>query len=540
MKSGNNGNSGNDKPSSFYQPDNYDRQYYKPNDRADYILNDNSSRSKFLNDVSTGLRDVDEYQRKLTSVEQGYKKMLNDQVDILAQISKARSAESVKAYKSQLKYANQYSEDQLRIMKRTYAEERKYLDSQQQSDSRKKIKSAEKEARDILKVVRRIDNDMYKQMNSGATSTLLGKLNEFSTSVGKAYTSFNINQLVNSGIQGAQSNVNNTNQLQRQNALTNTQSFNVSNEVKAAVKDQLGNSMKTSDVMQYIGQAGDLVGGNNVKDIAQLTKTLASRNRLGLNNDVTASVNTARSLGLDPNQYLQTLTNQQTTLARTNTSQGGTFKIRQNELAQQLDSFQSGLAANITDPKQLETTNKNLMGMLASYQNESPTASKAVSSVLQNAMNNPAAASGLGISSVAVNKALASGDTEALNKILFSASNRLSNSGENSLILGQALGLDSEGINAFKSINKNKSAIAQNTQLAQNAKTQTCESGKSLCSDYFVHFSCWDGFLFSRTWAKRQRRSRAIRLCISQYIRIFVKPAGTNCRAKRVTDLFVW
>ena len=463
----------NDKnPRSYYNPESYDRQYYPEQSRRQQILAEQPRRSSFLNDVSKGLKDIDEYTKKLNTIENGYNKMLNDQVDIIAKISKARSAEESRAYKSQLSNAQQYSEEQLRIMKQTYSAQRKYLDSKKREEAKEAIRHAESEAREVLKVVKRIDGEMYKQLNEGSSATLVGKLKDFSSSLSDVYQSFNINRLVTSGIQGAQQNVGSTNQLQQQNGLTNQQSFQVGQGVKQQIRDELGSSMKTSEVMQQVSQAGYLVGGDDVKAIAKMSKTLAARNELGLGNDITNSIDTARALGLDPNAYAKTLTDQQSTLTRTKTADGSKFKIRQQELAQQLDSFQSGIAANITDPNQLDDTNKNLMGMFAAYQNQSPVASNAVTTLLQNAINDPTAASSLGLSPVAINRALASGDVDSINQMVFSASNRLSKSGENGLAIANALGLDAGQFNALKSIYGNKDSIQKNTQLAQDAKVK--------------------------------------------------------------------
>lgn len=467
-------NNQNNEPDQYYRHD-PQRKYQRKNFREDPYSQDEirtgtTQRSTFLNDIETSMTKMDDYEKKLKRINNNYEEVLNDQADMIASLSKARTLSDQNAYKQQLKDATSFSNQYLKMMKNTYRLSAKNMNSEDAVQYKKKIMDAEKNAREVIKVAKKLDTDFGRQLEKGSTATTIGKLTDLIASAGKAYTNFNVNQFVTGATRESQSYIDSRDTLGKQNAMTISETKQLSKTIRDQVANELGNSFKSSDIISYAPQAGQLVGGNNVKEIAELTKTLKERDQLGLGTNVDSYVTAARTAGLDVNSYVEQMTNMQATAARTKGSNGKQLKINQSDLNSQMGSIQSGLASVIDNPENIQNVNKQLMSVMGSLQNSSPQSANTVSKIIENAIADPTDGSKLGINNQSILKALNSGDVDSIMSSIYNAADKVGGmTGRQANTLKGTLGLSAEDVSSFKNINRNKSDINQNIGILGNS-----------------------------------------------------------------------
>ena len=457
---------GNDDWSSFYNPEpgQYKRNYYPGTNEQEEIRTGRTSRSQFLDDITDGLKEVENYNTRITSLSNQYSKILNDQVDILAKITRAQTVDQERAAKAQLEQANKYANEQLNIIKRSYAKQKKFLDDETKRRYRENIRGAEANARQVLETVRKVDKDLFAELNKSSNATFQGKFTEFAKSLSDAYTRFNVNQFVTNAMDRAQSNTTVRDSIGRTNSLTKDQTRQISQQAAQYATNTYNSQLTSKDIMSNAETAANYTGSRNAKDIASVSKILTDRDTLGLTGDLTKTTSAVRSMGGDLNSFMEDLTKQQVSLAKSTD-----LKYNQATLVQQLDQLQPGLSANVTDPNQLLKNNKSASSVLASLQDQSPEMGDAVFQMLQTALNDPTSAQKLGISNMQLTQALSKGDGKQVLDMLFSASSRISNS-SNPLAVGSMLNLDASQVNALKGVTKNKDNILSSYEEAQNAK----------------------------------------------------------------------
>ena len=440
---------------TFYDPESYhtQREYFPNESKRDYIENGRRNRGDLLRDINASLDGLDNYQRKLTRIQQDYNRTLNDQTDMMARLSNARSIEEEKAIKEQIKRANSYSSEYLKIMKNSYSRQYYELNREDRKQSKETIKNATKNAKQLTNLVKRFDRELGKSLSDNLSLTLDRRVEDFTKSMSDVYTRFNINRLVTNGVSSSSQGTNYRDTVGVQNSLTRAETRQISQTIRDYIGTETNNNLSSRSILTQAEKAAQFTGSRDPQQIAETAIILAQRSTLGWSTDIGEFVNTARSLDGNVNDYIEQLTNYQVSV-----SENTRLQFNKENLSTNLAQLQPGIAANANTTDDLLVRNKAISSLLIGLEDQSPDLSNAVSNILQTALNDPLSANSVGISSVQVREALSSGNIEKLMEILSNSANLISSSSD-PLGLGSALNLDAGQVNAFRSLNENRQSI---------------------------------------------------------------------------------